>query len=56
MENTPSYDQPAKGALSWGGEFRATFLLAAPLALANFLQMLTYSVDVFFIARLGEQP
>lgn len=41
---------------SWRGEFKATFLLAGPLALANFLQMLTYSVDVFFIARLGEEP
>ena len=33
---------------------RATTLLAAPLALANLLQMLTYAVDVIFIARLGE--
>ncbi len=39
---------------SWGGEIRATMLLAAPLALANMLQMLTYAVDVIFIARLGE--
>lgn len=39
---------------SWGGEIRATLLLAGPLALANMLQMLTYAVDVIFIARLGE--
>ncbi len=41
---------------SWGQEFRATIALAAPLALANLLQMLTYAVDVIFIARLGEDP
>ena len=39
---------------SWGGEIQATLLLAGPLALANLLQMLTYAVDVIFIARLGE--
>jgi MATE family multidrug resistance protein len=30
------------------------FALAAPLALANLLQMATYAVDIIFIARLGE--
>ena len=30
-----------------------TLQLAGPLALANLLQMLTYAVDVIFIARLG---
>lgn len=39
---------------SWTGELRATLLLAGPLALANVLQMLTYAIDVIFIARLGE--
>ena len=39
----------------WGREIRATIALAAPLAAANLLQMLTYAVDVIFIARLGEQ-
>ncbi|MEL7444943.1 MAG: MATE family efflux transporter [Pseudomonadota bacterium] len=39
---------------SWGEEIRATFKLAWPLALANLLQMLTYAIDVMFIARLGE--
>ncbi len=38
---------------SWGGELKATLLLAGPLALANLLQMLTYAVDVLFIAQLG---
>jgi len=41
---------------SWRQEIRATFALATPLAAANLLQMLTYSIDVFFIARLGEEP
>jgi len=40
----------------WRQEFRATALLAGPLALANLLQMLTYAIDVIFIARLGEEP
>lgn len=40
--------------LSWSGETRATLLLAGPLAAANLLQMLTYAIDVIFIARLGE--
>ncbi len=38
----------------WGQELRATTALATPLALANLLQMLTYAIDVVFIARLGE--
>lgn len=41
---------------SWGQEFRATLALAGPLAAANLLQMLTYAVDVIFIARLGDEP
>jgi MATE family multidrug resistance protein len=40
----------------WWQEFRATLALAAPLALANLLQMLTYAIDVIFIARLGDEP
>ena len=40
----------------WKAEMRATAKLAWPLALANLLQMLTYAVDVMFIARLGEAP
>jgi MATE family multidrug resistance protein len=39
----------------WGQEIRATLGLAGPLAAANLLQMLTYAVDVIFIARLGEE-
>ncbi len=41
---------------SWRQELLATTLLAAPLAAANLLQMLTYAVDVIFIARLGDEP
>jgi len=41
---------------SWGQEVRATLLLATPLAAANLLQMATYTVDVIFITRLGEDP
>ncbi|MEP5936996.1 MAG: MATE family efflux transporter [Erythrobacter sp.] len=40
---------------NWGKEIRATFKLAWPLALANLLQMLTYAIDVIFIARLGDE-
>jgi MATE family multidrug resistance protein len=36
-------------------EFAATLRLAGPLALANVLQMLTFAIDVVFIARLGEE-
>ncbi|MCR2834179.1 MATE family efflux transporter [Parerythrobacter lacustris] len=40
----------------WRTELAATLRLSWPLALANLLQMLTYAVDVIFIARLGEAP
>lgn len=40
----------------WTLEVRATLALAGPLALANLLQMLTYAIDVIFIARLGDTP
>lgn len=40
----------------WRTELAATLRLSWPLALANLLQMLTYAVDVIFIARLGEDP
>ncbi len=39
--------------LGWKAECFETLRLAGPLALANLLQMLTYAVDVMFIARLG---
>ncbi|PZT90110.1 MAG: MATE family efflux transporter [Citromicrobium sp.] len=45
---------PATRGDGWRGEFAATLRLSWPLALANLLQMLTYAVDVIFIARLGE--
>jgi len=44
------------GSEGWRGEIFATYRLAWPLALANLLQMLTYAVDVMFIARLGKEP
>lgn len=50
MQHTTSLDTPG-----WGQELRATLGIAGPLAAANLLQMLTYAVDVIFIARLGEQ-
>lgn len=34
-------------------ELRATLALAAPLVVANLLQMAVYSIDVIFVARLG---
>ena len=43
------------GSDGWRGEFAATLRLSWPLAAANLLQMLTYAIDVIFIARLGEQ-
>ena len=54
MEQTTPLDGQKLTTPSWTGELRATLLLAAPLALANMLQMLTYAIDVIFIARLGE--
>lgn len=39
--------------LGWKSESSETLRLAGPLALANLLQMMTYAVDVIFIARLG---
>ncbi len=53
-QNTASPDRASLRTPSWGQEFRATMLLAAPLAAANLLQMATYTVDVIFITRLGE--
>lgn len=50
MQHTASLETPG-----WGQEIRATLSLAGPLAAANLLQMLTYAIDVIFIARLGEQ-
>lgn len=37
----------------WKAETHETLRMAGPLALANLLQMLTYAIDVMFIARLG---
>ena len=54
MKVTQPLDGQKLTTPTWTGELRATLWLAAPLALANMLQMLTYAVDVIFIARLGE--
>lgn len=58
QENTPNPRTPTapRTTPSWGQEFRETLALAGPLAAANLLQMLTYAVDVIFIARLGDEP
>ena len=52
MEPTPSIAD--RGGDGWRTELGATLRLSWPLAAANLLQMLTYAVDVIFIARLGE--
>ena len=52
MEPTPSIAD--KGGDGWRTELGATLRLSWPLAAANLLQMLTYAIDVIFIARLGE--
>ena len=52
--DSPLAPTPAGGD-GWRGEFAATLRLSWPLAAANLLQMLTYAVDVIFIARLGEE-
>lgn len=54
-----TYAQSAGGPTDgtpWRTELAATLRLSWPLALANLLQMLTYAIDVIFIARLGEAP
>ena len=47
-------DPTAFPAQTLRAELAATLRLSGPLALANILQMLTYAIDVMFIARLGE--
>ncbi len=58
QETLPEIGQKAapRATPTWGEELRATLALAGPLALANLLQMLTYAIDVIFIARLGDEP
>ena len=46
---------PPRPSAPFRAEFGATLLLAAPLALANMLQMAVYSIDVIFVARLGQE-
>ena len=52
MEPTPPIADP--GGDGWRTELGAMLRLSWPLAAANLLQMLTYAIDVIFIARLGE--
>ncbi|MEC7624301.1 MAG: MATE family efflux transporter, partial [Pseudomonadota bacterium] len=52
MEPTPPIADP--GGDGWRAELGATLRLSWPLAAANLLQMLTYAIDVIFIAWLGE--
>jgi MATE family multidrug resistance protein len=52
MKPTPPIADPDGDG--WRAELGATLRLSWPLAAANLLQMLTYAIDVIFIARLGE--
>ncbi|MBA4764256.1 MAG: MATE family efflux transporter [Erythrobacter sp.] len=54
MSSTTSSTPLPLGREGWRGEIAATLRLSWPLAAANLLQMLTYAIDVIFIARLGE--
>lgn len=54
MSSTISSTPLPLGREGWRGEIAATLRLSWPLAAANLLQMLTYAIDVIFIARLGE--
>ena len=53
MIENPALNAARQG---WRDEMVATFRLSWPLALANLSQMLTYAIDVIFIARLGDAP
>lgn len=53
MTNAYAMEPPPRGGDGWRAELRATLRLSWPLAAANLLQMLTYAIDVIFIARLG---
>ena len=53
--STPLPPDTGPGSDGWRDEIRATLRLSWPLAAANLLQMLTYAIDVIFIARLGEE-
>ncbi|WP_370190625.1 MATE family efflux transporter [Qipengyuania sp.] len=54
MTNATAMEPLPHGGDGWRTELGATLRLSWPLAAANLLQMLTYAVDVIFIARLGE--
>ena len=46
--------EPSPALSPWRKEIGATLQLAAPLALANLLQMAVYASDVIFVAHLGQ--
>lgn len=54
MTNATAMEPTPPGGDGWRTELRATLRLSWPLAAANLLQMLTYAIDVIFIARLGD--
>ena len=54
MTNAYAMEPPPRGGDGWRAELRATLRLSWPLAAANLLQILTYAIDVIFIARLGD--
>ena len=54
MAPSATFETAPAARKGWRGELAATTRLSWPLAAANLLQMLTYAVDVIFIARLGE--
>ena len=45
----------APSSSPWRTELTAMFRLALPLAMTNLLQMLVHTIDVIFVARLGDQ-
>jgi len=51
----PAQSFPSPSAAPFRAELRATLTLAAPLALANLLQMAVHAIDVVFVARLGQE-
>ena len=54
MTNAYAMEPPPRGGDGWRAELRAMLRLSWPLAAANLLQILTYAIDVIFIARLGD--
>lgn len=49
-------DSSFTSAITWGGEFRATFRLAWPLIIAQLAQMALTTTDVIMMGWLGPEP